>query len=174
MDKSNHQYHVHWNAKLRNYGGWQTWNINIQSSGSCVVALVVVVWCFSPHKCTSLNIFGQVKCRNILKCQLYHIIIVYVIVQKLIDNLNVKSFVVAPRKNGTQRVRYIHKRETPQANPQESYQTHQPLKTLNDTRVRCLYLRLCKKLQNKDRSKIYIGLAILYTLGCGACHVCYE
>ena len=37
--------------------------------GCCVVAFVITVWCFRPHKCASLIILGQVISRNMLKCQ---------------------------------------------------------------------------------------------------------
>ena len=34
------------------------------------VAFAIVVSCFCPHKCTSLIIFGQVVCPNILNVNL--------------------------------------------------------------------------------------------------------
>ena len=55
--------------KLHGYGGWWIPNTNIQSYVCCVVAFAFVFWYFCPHKCTSLIIFGQVVCPNILKCQ---------------------------------------------------------------------------------------------------------
>ena len=33
--------------------------------------LLLLFWCFCPHKCTSLIIFGQVLRPNILECQLH-------------------------------------------------------------------------------------------------------
>ena len=56
-------------AKLHEYVGWWISNTNIQSRGCCVVAFVFVFWCFCPHKCTPLTIFGQGVCPNVLKCQ---------------------------------------------------------------------------------------------------------
>jgi hypothetical protein len=49
---------------LHKYGGWWTWNTNIQNYIWLLCCLMVF-----PHKCTSLVIFGQVVCPNILKCQ---------------------------------------------------------------------------------------------------------
>ena len=46
--------------------GIQTFN----NCGCCVVAFVVVVLCYCPHKCTSHPMFGQVFCQNKLKCQM--------------------------------------------------------------------------------------------------------
>ena len=65
LDSSNCQYSVHKITTVHKHGGWRTWNKNIQSCGCCVaVFFFIVVWCFCPHKCTSLNIFGQVVCPN--------------------------------------------------------------------------------------------------------------
>ena len=47
------------------------WLVNMEYKHSKLWLLCfVVVWCFCPHKCTSLIIFGQAVCPNILKCQL--------------------------------------------------------------------------------------------------------
>ena len=59
-------------TRLQNYtkyGGCWTWIINTQSCGCCVVAFLVVVWCFCAHKCTSVIIFWQVVCPNVLNCE---------------------------------------------------------------------------------------------------------
>ena len=49
------------------FGGWQTWNTNINSCGCCVLYVVIVVRCFCPSKCTSFILFGHVICLNLLK-----------------------------------------------------------------------------------------------------------
>ena len=66
--QSNRQYDVRWNRKTTQIGGWRTWNTNIQSCGCCVVAFVVIIWCFSPTSDTSLIIIiiiiEQMVCQN--------------------------------------------------------------------------------------------------------------
>ena len=62
-----------WNTldyKLHKYGGWWTWNTNIQSCDCCINAfIVVVVWCFVPTSAHPLLFFWQVICPTMLECQ---------------------------------------------------------------------------------------------------------
>ena len=46
--------------------GIQIWNI--QSHDCCVVSFVIFIWCFYPHKCKFLIVYGQVACPDVLKC----------------------------------------------------------------------------------------------------------
>ena len=60
-------------TKLQNYTNMVVGEHGRQTFEVVVVALLLVLFLFDgfcPHKCTSLIIFGQMVCPNILECQL--------------------------------------------------------------------------------------------------------
>ena len=58
-------------TRSQNYTNMVVGEHGMQTFEVVVVMLLffIVFLMFSPHKCTSLLIFGQVVCPNILKCQ---------------------------------------------------------------------------------------------------------
>ena len=50
---------------------WRLTNSEYKTFEVVVVVLMLLFGIFDPHKCTSLIIFEQVVCTNILRCQLF-------------------------------------------------------------------------------------------------------